>query len=463
MDLAPSHARPFVNRREQLGQRMSGTRLLMASGAPSPRNYPANAYPFRASSHFLYLFGSPLRESFALFEHGRWVVFTPPPNPNNALWHGPEPTLSDLSRSLECEVRSIETLPDALGKLETLLTLPAPDYGTCRQQSAMLGREILPGTIAEPDRPLAEAMVAMRIIHDDAAIAELRQASVATAYAHAAGMRNTHAGIRESAVRAAMESEIIARDLTVAYGSIVSVQGEVLHNEHHGNTLCDGDLLLCDVGAESSGGFAGDVTRTWPVSGRYSSTQRDIYQIVLHAQADTISRVKPGASYRDLHLNATECIGKGLQDLGILKEGELCNIIEQGLVAMFFPHGIGHLLGLDVHDMEDLGDLAGYRKGASRSIAFGLKSLRLDRILAPGMAVTIEPGFYQVPAILEHPELGRDPALNARIDWDRLAQFKDVRGIRIEDDILVTAQGHEVLTAAIPKSIADVESVVGKA
>jgi len=458
-----SQESPFARRRQLLGERLAGARLLLASGAPSPRNYPANAYPFRASSHFLYLFGAGLRDCFALFDNGHWIVFAAPPQPNNALWHGPEPTLDELGENLGCEVRSIETLSDALGALDTLLTLPAPDHGTCKKQSALLGREITPGTIAMPDRPLAEAMVAMRLIHDEAAIEQLREAAAATAAAHAAGMRSTKPGIRESVVRAAMETELIARDLTVAYGSIVSVHGEVLHNEHHGNVIQNGDLLLCDVGAESSGGFAGDVTRTWPVSGQFSPTQRDLYQVVLHAQMDTVSRVKPGASYRDLHLNATECIGRGLLDLGILRPGELCNIIEQGLVAMFFPHGIGHLLGLDVHDMEDLGDLAGYRKGASRSKAFGLRSLRLDRILAPGMAVTIEPGFYQVPAILEHPELGRDPALHARIDWDRLAQFKDVRGIRIEDDILVTDEGHEVLTAAIPKTISDIEAVVGKA
>lgn len=459
-------AATFAGRRARLAGLLGDAPALLAAGAPSPRNYPANTYPHRASSHFLYLFGLPLRSAYALLSADGWTVYAPQPEPNGALWHGPEPTLEQLADALGCPARPLTELETALGELRargaTVMTLAAPDAGTCARQSALVGRPIACGTVAEPDRPLAEAMVALRLRHDEAARGELRLAAQATAAAHAAGLRATRAGVREAAVRAAMESELIARDLTVAYGSIVTTHGEVLHNEAHHHLLCDGDLLLCDVGAESPGGFAGDVTRTWPVSGRFSATQRALYDVVLAAQEDTVRRVRPGVNYRDLHLHATERLGDGLVQLGILKGAQLCGLIEQGAVALFFPHGVGHLLGLDVHDMEDLGDLAGYRKGASRSRAFGLRSLRLDRVLEPGMAVTIEPGLYQVPAILEHPELGRDPALHALVDWEVLARFADVRGIRIEDDVLVTADGHEVLTAAIPKQPADIEAAVGR-
>jgi Xaa-Pro aminopeptidase len=243
--------------------------------------------------------------------------------------------------------------------------------------------------------------------------------------------------------------------MTVAYGSIVTVHGEVLHSQHHHNLLGDSDLLLADVGAETAGGWAGDVTRTWPVSGKYSPTQRDLYDVVLAAQQETIRAVKPGARYRDLHLLASRKLAEGLVALGILT-GDPAELVADGVTALLFPHGVGHLLGLDVHDMEDLGDRAGYQPGRARAADFGIKYLRLDRDLAPGMALTIEPGLYIVPAILEDPELSKQS--KGRLRRERLAAFADVRGIRIEDDVLVTATGNEVLTAAIPKTREAVES-----
>ncbi len=212
------------------------------------------------------------------------------------------------------------------------------------------------------------------------------------------------------------------------------------------------------MGAETQGGWAGDVTRTWPVSGRFSPTQRDFYALVLEAQRQAIAAVGPGTRYRNVHRIAAQALAAGLVDLGVLR-GDPIALAEDGVVALLFPHGIGHLLGLDVHDMEDLGDRAGYAPGRERSKQFGLSFLRLDRDLLPGMAVTIEPGLYLAPAILEDPTLAR--VAGDRLNRDRLAQFKDVRGIRIEDDVLVTANGREVLTAAIPKRLEEIEAAVG--
>jgi Xaa-Pro aminopeptidase len=270
-------------------------------------------------------------------------------------------------------------------------------------------------------------------------------------------MKATRPGGLEAGVRAAMESELAARGMTVAYNSIVTVHGEVLHNNHYHHRLEANDLLLADVGAETPGGWAGDVTRTWPVSGRFSSTQREMYEVVLRAQQATIAAVKPGVRYRDLHLLAARHLTEGLVDLGILA-GDPQELVADGVTALLFPHGVGHLLGLDVHDMEDLGDRAGYAPGRQRATEFGLRYLRLDRDLVAGMAVTIEPGLYVVPAILEDAELGR--RAQGRLRRDRLAAFSDVRGIRIEDDVLVTATGAEVLTAAIPKTPAAVETAM---
>ena len=259
----------------------------------------------------------------------------------------------------------------------------------------------------------------------------------------------------EAGVRAAMEGVIISHNMTCAYSSIVTVHGEVLHNEQYHHPLQLGDLLLADVGAEMMG-WAADVTRTWPVSGKFSPTQRDIYDVVLAAHDACIAKIRPGVEYRDIHLLAAAVIAEGLVDLGIL-QGDAEDLVEMDAHALFFPHGVGHLLGLDVHDMEDLGDLAGYEEGRLRSDRFGLNYLRLNRPLRPGMLVTIEPGFYQVPAILHDPLRAKYQDV---VNWERLSQFADVRGIRIEDDVLVTEEGSEVLTAALPSDTSAIEHLV---
>jgi Xaa-Pro aminopeptidase len=199
-----------------------------------------------------------------------------------------------------------------------------------------------------------------------------------------------------------MEAAIVARGMTCAYPSIVTPHGEILHSERYDHRLDAGDLLLADVGAETAGGWAGDVTRTWPVSGKFTTPQKEIYEVVLSAQRQAIAGVTPGTRYRNVHLLACQALAAGLVDLGILR-GNPIELAADGVVALLFPHGIGHLLGLDVHDMEDLGDRAGYAPGRERSKQFGLSALRLDRDLAPGMAITIEPGFYVSPAVLDHP------------------------------------------------------------
>ncbi|MFO0631438.1 MAG: M24 family metallopeptidase [Nannocystaceae bacterium] len=303
--------------------------------------------------------------------------------------------------------------------------------------------------------------MAERLCHDEAGIALIRRAVEGTRAAHLAGMAVTRAGLREADVRATMERELARRQLPCAYGSIVTVHGEVLHAREDGNLLADGDLLLADVGGECHG-WASDVTRTWPVSGRFSSTQRELYDVVLAANEAAIAMVRPGVRYRDVHLCASLVLARGLVALGIL-HGEPEGLVERGAHAMLFPHGVGHLLGLDVHDMEDLGDRAGYAPGRSRSPQFGLGYLRLDRELQPGMVVTIEPGLYRVAALLDD-EVRCGPFVrDGSLDRERLAHFADVRGIRIEDDVLCTPTDPVVLTADIPKAPDAVCAAVGLA
>jgi Xaa-Pro aminopeptidase len=270
-------------------------------------------------------------------------------------------------------------------------------------------------------------------------------------------MRATAPGVSEQEICAVMEYEIARAGFATAYGSIVSVRGEVLHNCRHDNVMRAGELLLADVGAESDTGYASDITRTWPVSGHFSATQRELYGLVLAMQKVAIEAVRPGVRYRDVHLAAARTLVDGLTQLRIL-HGDVDALVEDGAQALFFPHGIGHLLGLDVHDMEDLGDRAGYAPGRTRSSQFGLSYLRLDRELAPGMLVTIEPGFYQVPSLLAEP--ARVGLSDRALDRTRLAAFADVRGIRIEDDVLVTHGGAEVLTSALPKEPDAIEQLL---
>ncbi|HEY9827838.1 MAG TPA: M24 family metallopeptidase, partial [Stenomitos sp.] len=239
----------------------------------------------------------------------------------------------------------------------------------------------------------------------------------------------------------------------------VTVCGEVLHNQSYGNPLTPRQLLLVDAGAEHPLGWASDVTRTWPVSGQWTATQRAIYDVVLAAHDACIAAIRPGVEYRDIHQLAAVTLTEGLVDLGLLR-GPVEMLIERSAPALFFPHGVGHLLGLDVHDMEDLGDLAGYAPGRQRSDRPGLKYLRLDRPLQAGMTLTIEPGFYQVPGLLN--DLQTRKAFADCVNWERLAEF-DVRGLRLEDDVLVTETGCEVLTSSLPIQADDVLECVNAA
>ncbi|MFP2926081.1 aminopeptidase P family protein [Pyxidicoccus sp. 3LG] len=446
----------LVRRREHLARALGSAPAVLASSRPRPRNYAADQFPFRASSHFLYLFGLAAPDGLGFYDGQGWTLYLPEPGPDDALWDGAVPGFVEIQERTGCTVRSRAELPEAL-KGRAVATLPTPDMETCVELAELLGREVRPGRLLPVDEPLAEAMVALRLRHDDAAVAQLKKAAAVTTPSHLAGMRSTRPGLLEAAVRAAMEAEFVARDVRPAYQPIVTVHGEVLHNLKYHHTLHEGDLLLADVGGESPGGFACDVTRTWPVTGRFSTTQRELYEVVLRMQKASISAVRPGVRYRDVHLAAHREMARGLVALGILR-GDVEELVVDGVTALLFPHGIGHLMGLDVHDMEDLGDRAGYAPGRTRSREFGHRYLRLDRDLEPGMAVTIEPGFYRVPAILQDAKL--TARVGERLNREVLARYSDVRGIRIEDDVLVTAEGHEVLTAAIPKEASDVEAAV---
>lgn len=434
--------------------------VLLWSGTAKSRNFAANIYPYRASSHFLYFAGLPLENAAIRIEGEQLTLFMDDTTPDEALWHGPRPCRDAVAEQIGAT--AAYPLKDLADLAQGVATLGERDETVKMLERAMLQRGIvMPRHLHRSDQVLAKAIVQLRMIQDQGSLAAIRRAIAVTCWAHKTGMAATasalaHGG-RESHIRAAMESVIMAEDMTCAYGSIVTVAGEILHNHHYHNLLQSGDLLLADVGAETADGWASDITRTWPVNGTFSSTQRDVYDIVLAAHDFCIEKAKPGVEYDAIHHIACQIMAAGLVDLGILV-GDPEGLVAEDAHALFFPHGVGHLMGLDVHDMEDLGDLAGYAEGRVRSQRFGLAFLRLNRPLAAGMVVTIEPGFYQVPAILND-RANRDRYAHM-VNWERLEQFSDVRGIRIEDDILITPSGHEILSRELPVKAKAIEALV---
>ena len=447
--------------------RMPSHGVLTFAGGMRPRNYAANPLEYRASSHFLYLTGASIPDAVLWMHDGRSELFMPIPADDDALWHGPSLDANALQAALGVDavlpLADLESSIAAFDNPEQIASLPTPDPSTRQQQASLLMRRGWAPTdfetdLSSPDHALARAMVELRLIHDAEAIACLREAARGTTAAHLAGMRATRPGIAEHVVRAAMEGAILAEGMVTSYPPIVTSRGEILHNNSYHHTLREGDLMLADVGAEFEG-WAGDVTRTWPVTGQFSPTQRAMYDLVLAAQIEAIDQVRPGNRYRDVHLTAARVLTRGLVDEGIL-HGDVDGLVERGAHALVFPHGVGHIIGLDVHDMEDLGDIAGYESGRTRASQFGLGYLRLDRDLRPGMMVTIEPGFYRVPAILESETIAGPFIADKTLQLDVLDRFADVRGIRIEDDVLCTEGAPEVFTADIPKTVSDVESAV---
>ncbi len=445
---------PLKQRRQKLAQLIDSPVILWSGKAPS-RNFPSNHYPFRANSHFLYFAGLPLENSVIHLEQGKLTLFQDNVPPENTLWYGEPPTRELIAETLGADYAY--PLSELKNYTTNAATIAVQDVPTYQQQCQHLNRHVpYPNELEGKDLALAKAIISLRLIHDQEALTEIKKAIAIAIEAHKTGMKVTPKATTEAQVRGAMEGVIIGENMKCAYGSIVTVHGEILHNDKYSHSLNPGELLLADVGAETPLGWASDITRTWPVNGQFSPSQRDIYDVVLAAHDACIEKMHSGVEYRDIHLIAALIMAEGLVNLGILR-GNPNDLVDKDAHALFFPHGIGHLLGLDVHDMEDLGDLAGYEISRTRSDRFGLGYLRLDRPLRSGMVVTIEPGFYQVPGILNRKDF-REKYKND-VNWDKLQQFPDVRGIRIEDDVLVTETRTEVLTANLPTQGSEIEAL----
>jgi Xaa-Pro aminopeptidase len=453
-------AATYRARREALRADVDGGAILILGNDEAPKNYVDNPYPFRQDSHFLYYAGISESGMAMLIEpDGRDVLFGRPYDPDDLVWHGPRPHVGDHAAAAGFDAADdIATLGETLRNLSgngvRIHYLPPYRADRSFQLADLLDanpEKVGNGVSSE----LVRAVCDQRVIKTAEEIAEIEEALAVTAEMYAVAMTEARPGRREYEIAGLMQAKALERGRQQAFPPIVTVHGEVLHNHSYDNRLADGDLMLMDSGAESPRFYASDITRTFPVSGAFSDRQRAIYEIVLAAQMAVIHAASPEHDNREMHRLASRTIAGGLTALGLMK-GDPDDAVQVGAHALFFPHGIGHMLGLDVHDMEDLGDIVGYPEGERRSSQFGLGFLRMTRRLEPGFVITVEPGVYFIPALID---LWRSESRHAEfIDYDRVEAYRGLGGIRIEDDVLITDDGCRVLGPGIPKTVAEVEA-----
>lgn len=459
----------FRSRRERLLSSLSRP-LVLFSGAALSRNYPANTFPFRADSNFLYFFERPEPGSAALFDPQDKTVtlFLPERTLADALWHGEvESFEAAKARHGVDRVLAVETLEAqvaTLAKGRQLDSLAVADFKATHRARALTGQDLVFDDAAKVGPgDVLDAIAKLRLRKEPEELAQMRKTAIVTHEAHVAAIKASKPGVKEELLAGLVDGAFARSGCVQAYGTILSVRGEVLHNHDHVNTLQQGDIVLLDAGAENQAGYCSDVTRCWPVGGPFTPEGRDLYDLVLKAELHGIAQVKPGVRYRDVHLSACRVMAQGLVDLGLL-QGNADALVESGAHAMFFPHGLGHQIGLDVHDLEAFGDRIHY-PGRQRSTQFGLAYLRMDMDLAEGMVFSIEPGLYFVPAILRSAEFRAK--FKGQVNFEKAEKYlamnggRGFGGIRIEDDVVCTAGGSEVLTAAIPKARAEIEALAG--
>ena len=436
--------------------------VLLPGHVDSPMNYRDNAYDFRQDSSFLYFCGLQQPELALVLDidaddatlHGDDIGL------DHLVWTGPLPgvaeraALSGLARS-DTLARLALTLSEARAQGRPVHFVK-PYRGESRLAlSAWL--ELPDARLdAAASRPLTLAVIALRSVKSTAEVAEIENALHVTRDMHLLAMRLSRPGTVEQEVVGAMEGLALARGRRLAYPSIFTSRGEILHNHDHSVRLRGGELIVNDTGANSPLGYASDITRTIPVGGRFTGLQADLYDLVLSAQGRAIAAVAPGVPYRDIHELACRVMVEGMVALGFMR-GDPAEAVAQGAHAIFFQCGTGHMMGLDVHDMEGLGENdVGYGHGYARSTLFGHKSLRLARPLEAGFVVTIEPGVYINRWLTERwKSEGRHAGF---IDYAAFGRHLDFGGIRIEDDILVTDAGRRELGPPIARTRAEVEA-----
>lgn len=456
----------YKNRRDRLKERMGNGIVLLTGNVDSPMNYPANTFRFRQDSNFLYFFGIDYPGLFGVIDldSGNDMIYGEDVDMDDIIWMGPQESLADKAMLSEVThtgpiVAGIDYIKKAvLAGRKVHFTPPYRLENTLFLEKVLGINHLWIKQYASPE--LIRAIVSLREIKEDVELVELEKAAEIGYKMHTTAMRMAKPGLFEREIAGAVEGVALASGGYISFPVILSVNGETLHNHYHGNQLAADRLLLCDAGAETESHYASDYTRTFPVSGKFSQKQREIYEVVLAANNKAAALAAPGIKYQAVHLAAAEVIAQGLIDLGLMK-GSAPEVVKAGAHAMFFPHGLGHMMGLDVHDMEDLGEnYVGYDEETFRINQFGTAYLRLGKKLKPGFVLTNEPGIYFIPALID--KWQKEKMFMEYIDYERVRSYIGFGGIRLEDDLLITQTGNRLIGQRVPITVGEIEAIMSE-
>lgn len=435
----------YRTRREGLRSKIRSGLIVFLGNDPAPINYPSNAYRFRQDSNFLYYFGLDLPHLVGVIdiEGGKDSIFADDYTMDDIIWMGPQESISVQAEQVG--VHCTRPYKEAAAEIARAIRsgrkvhFLAPYRGDQKLiLSEWLG--IAPRMLEQYiSRELTMAVIAQRAVKEPCEIEELDRVQAIGYQMHVTAMRMAQPGQREQVIAGVMEGISVSYGHQTSFSTILSMDGQILHNEYHRGTLEKGRLLLVDAGAESNMHYASDHTRTIPVGGEFTRQQLAIYETVFAAVNKGLEMAKPGVKYLDVHRATCRVLTEGLQAVGIMK-GDIDESVASGAHALFLPHGLGHMMGLDTHDMEGLGeDLVGYDQEVQRVNQFGTASLRCGRRLQEGFVVTVEPGIYFIPELIE--KWKRERINSNFINHAELEKYLNFGGIRLEDDIVITADG----------------------
>lgn len=451
----------YIQRRKALKKSVGKGLILLIGNSESPMNFKENTFHFRQDSSFLYYFGLNRPDIVGLLDcdsGGEWILgndFTL----EDFVWMGAQESIAqqasrvgvDDSGDLNQVTEKLKMASEKGRKVHFL----AP-YRPENQLKLFEWMGLHPNQQeSNSSLDLVKSIINQRNYKTQIEITEIIKAANTSVDMHMLAMRMAKPYVSEAQIAAAVQEVAVASGGQLSFPAIATINGQILHNHDHSNLLKNGDLFLLDAGAETAMGYAADLSSTIPVSGRFSERQREIYSICLDSHNQAIDLLKPGIPFKDIHLQAARIITQGLKDLGIMK-GNVEDAVHNGAHALFFPCGLGHMMGLDVHDMEDLGEVYVGYNGLPKSTDFGLKSLRLGRKLEPGFVITIEPGIYFIPELIDQWKASSNHS--DYINYNILEKYQDFGGIRNEEDFLITDKGSQLLGKQKPKSIEDVEA-----
>ncbi len=452
----------YKERRRKLMDGMLGGIIFLPGNSELPYNYNGNTYRFRQDSNFSYFFGlnEPDLSGIIDVDQGIEYLFGDNIDIDDIIWMGPQPSIQEKAKhvgvSLALPRKELRTFLDKANSSNREIHYLPPYRGETiihLQESLGFDKTEL---FQNCSNELIKQIIEMRSIKSAGEIIEIEKMIEVAYTMHTTAMKMSKPGIHELEIAGILEGIALSSGNGISFPVILSMNGEILHNHDHSNILQSGRLMLTDAGSESDLLYASDITRTVPVGGIFSQRQKDIYNIVLDANLKAIDLTHPDIPYNDVHLAAAKVIASGLKSIGLMK-GSVDDAVEAGAHSLFFPHGLGHMLGLDVHDMEGLGeDNVGYNHTIRRSDQFGLSSLRFARKPKPGFVLTDEPGIYFIPSLIDL--WRKDKKFSEFINYDQVEKFRDFGGIRIEDDVLVTENGCRVLGKPIPKTVEEIEN-----